>query len=80
MSIKNITRSERVGRRRPIRKQITGPLVPFSQVLDKYISLDGNKADLTEVMSEEILESSNQLPDKSTVVAGGGCYSDINAI
>jgi len=79
MSIKNITRSQRVGRRRPIRKQITEPLVPFSQVLDKYISLDGNKADLTGVMSEEILGSSHQFPDKSNVVAGEGCYSDINA-
>lgn len=71
-SIKAVTRSKRMGKKKPIRKLIDGPDVPLPQVWSNFIALDENKADLAKFLSEVIIEKGKDLPKRYEIVAGGG--------
>lgn len=79
MSIKAPTRAKRTSKRRPIRKIIENPEVPLPQVWEQFISLDENKADFAEFLSNEILKRARTLPEGCTIVAGGGFPDPENA-
>ena len=74
-SIKAVTRSKRMGKKKPIRKVIDGPHVPLPQVWSQFIALDDNKASLAQFISEVIMEKGKDLPERFELVTGGG-FSD----
>ena len=78
-SIKVTTRTKRKGKRRPIRKLVTNRDTPLPQVWEQYISQEDNKSDLAEFLSNELMGKSDNLPNGSTMVVGGGYRSAINA-
>ena len=63
-SIKAVTRSKRVGKKRPIRN------VPLPQVWSSFIASDENKADLARFLIEIIVTKG--LPEQCELVTGGG--------
>ena len=77
-SIKNASHRKQSGRRRPIRKMITGPEVPLPQVCDQCIALDDNKSDLASFLSSGLLDRAKTLPPGSTIVTGEGCMGNVN--
>ena len=54
-SIKAVTRSKRVGKKRPIRKVIDGRNVRLPQVWSNFIASDDNKADFARFLTEIIV-------------------------
>jgi len=78
-SIKVTTRAKRIGKRRPIRKLVTNRDTPLPQVWDQYISNEDNKGDLAEFLSNELMKNSDNLPNGSTIVIGGGYRGEMNA-
>ena len=75
-SIKSSTRDKRVGKRRPIRKLVSGPEVPLPQVWEQFIAMDENKADLAHILSEALTSMAHQLPQHLELVTSGG-FKDI---
>jgi hypothetical protein len=67
-SIKAVTRSKRVGKQKPIRKLIEG-----------FIALDENKADLARFLSDVIMTKGKDLPDRYEMVTGGGFINATDA-
>ena len=63
VSIKTGTRNKRTGKRRPIRKIVSGPEVPLPQVWDQFIALGENKADLADILSVLLTAKAHELPD-----------------
>ena len=71
-SIKAVTRSKRVGKKRPIRMVIDGRNVPFPQVWSNFIASDENKADLARFLTEIIVTKGTDLPQQCELVTGRG--------
>ena len=71
-SIKAVTRSKRVGKKRPIRKVIDGRNVPLPQVWSNVIASDENKADLARFLTEIIVTKGTDIPQQCELVTGGG--------
>ena len=71
-SIKAVTRSKRVGKKRPIRKVIDGQNDPLPQVWSNVIASDENKANLARVLTEIIVTKGTDLPQQCELVTGGG--------
>ena len=67
-----MTRSKRVGKKRPIRKVIDGRNVPLPQVWSNFIASDENKADLARFLTEIIVTKVTDLPQKCELVTEGG--------
>ena len=78
-SIKAVTRSKRVGKKRPIRKVIGGRNVPLPQVWSNCIASDENKADLARFLTEIIVTKGTDLPQQCELVTGGGLYCATHA-
>ena len=75
-SIKSSTRDKRVGKRRPIRKLVSGPEVPLPQAWEQFIAMDEYKADLAHILSEALTSMAHQLPQHFELVTSGG-FNDI---
>ena len=75
-SIKTSTRGKRIGKRRPIRKLVSGPEVPLPQVWEQFIAMDENKADLAHILSEVLTTKSLELPQHLELVTSGG-FKDV---
>ena len=71
-SIKAVTPSKRVGKKRPIRKVIDGRNVPLPQIWNNVIASDENKADLARFLTEIIATNGTDLPQQCELVTGGG--------
>ena len=71
-SIKAVTRSTRVGKKRRIRKVIDGRNVPLPQVWSNVSASDENKADLARFLTEIIVTKGTDLPQQCELVTGGG--------
>ena len=68
-SIKSTTRTKRTGNKRPIRKVIDSKDVRLPQMWPKFISLDENKANLAEFLSNLLVEFGATFSnDKTTCV------------
>ena len=67
-----MTRSKRVGKKKPIRKVIDGRNVPLPKVWSNCIVSDENKADLTRFLTEIIVTKGTDLPQQCELVTGGG--------
>ena len=67
-SIKAVTRSKRVGKRKPVRKVIDGRSVPLLQVSTNFIASDESKADLARFLSEIIVTKGIDLPQQCELV------------
>ena len=70
-SIKAVTKSKRVGKKRPIRKIIDGRNVPLPQVWSNFIASDENKADLARFLTEIIATEGTDLAQQCELVTGG---------
>ena len=78
-SIKAPTRQKRTGKKRPIRKVIDNDDVPLPQVWSQFISLDENKSNLAEFLSQKIVNHGTVLPDTMELVTGGGFHDPYKA-
>ena len=56
-----MTRSKRMGKKRPIRKVIEGRNDPLPQVWSTFIASDENKADLAKFLTEIIVRKGTDL-------------------
>ena len=70
-SIKAVTRSKRVGKRKPVQKVIDGRNVPLPQVWSNIIASDQNYADLARFLSKIIVTKGTVLPEQCELVTGG---------
>ena len=70
-SIKASTRAKRIGKTKPIRKVIDGPHVPLPHVWSNFISMDENKSDIANFLSEMIMQKGEDLPERWELVTGG---------
>ena len=78
-SIKASTRAKRIGKTKPIRKVIDGPHVPLPHVWSNFISMDENKSDIANFLSEMIMQKGENLPERWELVTGGGFSSPTDA-
>ena len=78
-SIKASTRAKRIGKTKPIRKVIDGPHVPLPHVWSNFISMDENKSDIANFLSEMIMQKGEDLPERWELVTGGGFSSPTDA-
>ena len=74
-SIKVVTRSKRMSKKKPIRKLIDDQHVPLPLVWSNLISLDENKAELARFLSDVIMTKDMALQQPYELVTGGG-FSD----
>ena len=78
-SIKASTRAKRIGKIKPIRKVIDGPHVPLPHVWSNFISMDENKYDIANFLSEMIMQKGEDLPERWELLTGGGFSSPTDA-
>ena len=78
-SIKASTRAKRIGKTKPTQKVIDGPHVPLPHVWSNFISMDENKSDISNVLSEMIMQKGEDLPERWELVTGGGFSSPTDA-
>ena len=71
-SIKASAKSKQSGKRRPIRRMITGPDVPLPQSLDNFLTMSENKADIARFLSESLQTRAETLLREQELVTGGG--------
>ena len=74
-----MTRSKRVGKKRPIHKVIEGRNVPLPQAWSNFIASDENKADLARFVTEIIVRKGTVLPEQCDFVTGSGFSSATRA-
>jgi hypothetical protein len=75
-SIKASTRNKRSGKKKkPIRRIIDRGDVPLPQVWAQFITLNDNKADLAQFLSQYMMQNAKMLPNGCELVIGGG-FSD----
>ena len=77
-SIKSGTRAHRTatqGQRKPIRRKVESRDVPLPSNWSSFLSMEENKADLTDFLSQQLMDRAQTLPANQTVITAGG-YKD----